>query len=185
MKKAFPRWAVYLFFAVFLALGLLTAADYGPTWDESTEMDILRMNLWEYARVLNLDQGTFEALAAREDPLAIETLRPISQSVEQDHGAAVFYPFSAVVLDLSLSGGARSALWHMACWAVFTLGGFALYAALRQLALDSVFRMILTGYGARRAWPGEPSPAASAGGAYVSAREVRAARTCGAGAAAG
>ena len=46
MKKAFPRWAVCLFFAVFLALGLLTAADYGPTWDESTEMDILRMNLW-------------------------------------------------------------------------------------------------------------------------------------------
>lgn len=136
MKKAFPWWAVCLFFAVFLALGLLTATDYGPTWDESTEMDILRMNLWEYARVLNLDQSAFEALAAREDPLAIETLRPISQSVEQDHGAAVFYPFSAVVLDLSLSGGTRSALWHMACWAVFSLGGFALYAALRQLGLS-------------------------------------------------
>ena len=46
MNKALPRWAVCVFFAVFLALGLLTAADYGPSWDEQTEMDILRMNLW-------------------------------------------------------------------------------------------------------------------------------------------
>ena len=34
MNKALPRWAVCAFFAVFLALGLLTAADYGPSWDE-------------------------------------------------------------------------------------------------------------------------------------------------------
>ena len=130
MNKALPRWAVCAFFAVFLALGLLTAADYGPSWDEQTEMDILRMNLWEYARVLGLDESRFETLAARQGPLSIETLRPISQSIEQDHGTAAFYPFGWVVLDLSLTGAQQSALWHMACWAVFTLGGFALYAAL-------------------------------------------------------
>ena len=90
MNKALPRWAVCVFFAVFLALGLLTAADYGPSWDEQTEMDILRMNLWEYARVLGLDESRFEALAATQGPLAIETLRPISQSIEQDHGTAAF-----------------------------------------------------------------------------------------------
>ena len=99
-------------------------------------MDILRMNLWEYARVLGLDESRFETLAARQGPLAIETLRPISQSIEQDHGTAAFYPFGWVVLDLSLTGAQQSALWHMACWAVFTLGGFALYAALRQMGLS-------------------------------------------------
>lgn len=136
MNKVLPRWAVCAFFAVFLALGLLTAADYGPSWDEQTEMDILRMNLWEYARVLGLDESRFETLAARQGPLSIETLRPISQSIEQDHGTAAFYPFGWVVLDLSLTGAQQSALWHMACWAVFTLGGFALYAALRQMGLS-------------------------------------------------
>ena len=136
MNKVLPRWAVCAFFAVFLALGLLTAADYGPSWDEQTEMDILRMNLWEYARVLGLDESRFETLAARQGPLSIETLRPISQSIEQDHGTAAFYPFGWVVLDLSLTGAQQSALWHMACWGVFTLGGFALYAALRQMGLS-------------------------------------------------
>lgn len=136
MNKVLPRWAVCAFFAVFLALGLLTAADYGPSWDEQTEMDILRMNLWEYARVLGLDESRFETLAARQGPLSIETLRPISQSIEQDHGTAAFYPFAWVALDLSLTGAQRSALWHMACWTVFTLGGFALYAVLRQMGLS-------------------------------------------------
>lgn len=136
MNKVLPRWAVCAFFAVFLALGLVTAGDYGPSWDEQTEMDILRMNLWEYARVLGLDESRFETLAARQGPLSIETLRPISQSIEQDHGTAAFYPFGWVVLDLSLTGAQQSALWHMACWAVFTLGGFALYAALRQMGLS-------------------------------------------------
>ena len=136
MNKALPRWAVCVFFAAFLALGLLTAGDYGPAWDEQTEIDILRMNLWEYARTLGLDESRFEALAATQGPLAIETLRPISQSIEQDHGTAVFYPFAWVALDLSLTGAQRSALWHMACWSVFTLGGFALYAVLRQMGLS-------------------------------------------------
>ena len=138
MNKALPRWAVCAFFAVFLALGLLTAADYGPSWDEQTEMDILRMNLWEYARVLGLNESRFETLAARQGPLSIETLRPISQSIEQDHGTAAFYPFGWVVLDLSLTGAQQSALWHMACWAVFTLGGFALYATLRQMGIRHI-----------------------------------------------
>ena len=108
MNKVLPRWAVCAFFAVFLALGLLTAADYGPSWDEQTEMDILRMNLWEYARVLGLDESRFETLAARQGPLSIETLRPISQSIEQDHGTAAFYPFGWVVLDLSLTGRSKA-----------------------------------------------------------------------------
>ena len=34
MSKTFPRWATAVFFAAFLLLGLFTAADYGPTWDE-------------------------------------------------------------------------------------------------------------------------------------------------------
>ena len=142
MNKALPRWTVCVFFSVFLALGLLTAGDYGPAWDEQTEMDILRMNLWEYARVLGLDESRFETLAAQQGPLAIETLRPISQSIEQDHGTAAFYPFAWVVLDLSLTGAQRSMLWHMACWTVFTLGGFALYAVLRQMGLSQGWALL-------------------------------------------
>ena len=136
MSKALPRWVVCVFFAAFLALGLVTAGDYGPTWDEPTEMDILRMNLWEYARTLGLDESRFEALAAIDDPLNSDPLCPISQSIERDHGAALFYPLAGVVMDPALSEGNRSLLWHMGCWCIFTLGALALYGALRRLGLS-------------------------------------------------
>jgi len=134
-KKAFPRWAVGLFFAAFLLLGLLTAADYGAPWDEQDEMDILRMNLWEYSRALGLDESAFKARADAGSELTISTLTPISESIEQDHGIAAFYPMAGVVMSEPLNEAQRSAIWHMWCWCVFTLGAYALYGACRQMGM--------------------------------------------------
>ena len=136
MKFAVPRWAVALFFAAFLLLGLLTASDYGPTWDEMDEMDILRMNLWEYARIFGMDESAFEKRAMAEEKLTISTLTPISESIEQDHGIAMFYPLGGAVMSENISGERLSELWHMGCWTVFTLGAFALYGVCRQLGLS-------------------------------------------------
>lgn len=136
MKKGLPRWASAAFLVVFLLLGLVTAGDYGSPWDEQDEMDILRMNLWEYARAFKMDESAFEKRAAQFDPqLTINPLSPISESVEQDHGVCMFYPLAGVVMDESLTEAQRSEIWHMWCWAVFTLGAAALYATLRQLGL--------------------------------------------------
>ncbi len=135
MLKSFPRWAVGLFFAAFLVLGLLTAADYGAPWDEQDEMDILRMNLWEYARVFGLDESAFEERAAAGSELTISTLTPISQSIEQDHGIAAFYPMAGAVMSESLTEAQRSALWHMWCWCLFTLGGFGVHSVCRELGM--------------------------------------------------
>ncbi|MBR3874540.1 MAG: hypothetical protein IKJ26_10290 [Clostridia bacterium] len=136
MTKVFPKWAVAVFFAAFLLLGFVTAGDYGPTWDEQDEMDILRMNLWEYTRAFGGDESAFEKRAAQENTLTISRLTPISEGIEQDHGIAMFYPLSGVVMDESLTEGQRSLIWHMGCWAVFTLGAYALYACCRQLGLS-------------------------------------------------
>ena len=122
--------------AAFLLLGFATASHYGPTWDEQDEMDILRMNLWEYSRAFGLDESAFEKRAANEEALTISRLTPVSESIEQDHGVALFYPLAGVVMDETITEGQRSAIWHMGCWAVFTLGAFALYGACRQLGLE-------------------------------------------------
>ncbi len=135
-KKTFPRWAVGLFFAAFLLIGLLTAADYGAPWDEQDEMDILRMNLWEYSRAFGLDESAFEERAAAGSELTISVLTPISESIEQDHGIAAFYPMAGVVMSENLTEAQRSAIWHMWCWCIFTLGAFALYGACRELGMN-------------------------------------------------
>ena len=122
-RKQRTRLAVLAFFMAFWLLGLLTAGDYGPCWDEQDEMDILRMNLWEYARALHLEESAFEKRAREGNGLTISALTPISQSIEQDHGIAAFYPLAGVVMSESLSENARSLWWHMGCWTLFTLGG--------------------------------------------------------------
>lgn len=137
-----PRWAVGLFFVLFLLIGLFTAADYGPTWDEQDEMDILRMNLWEYSRRLGLDESAFEKRAANESGLTISALTPISESIEQDHGIAAFYPMAGVVMGERLTEGQRSQYWHMWCWVVFTLGALALYGVCRELGLSRAFALL-------------------------------------------
>ncbi len=136
MKWNVPKWAVALFFAAFLLLGFITAGDYGPIWDEVDEMDILRMNLWEYTRAFGGDETAFEKRASQPDRLTISRLTPISQSIELDHGVAAFYPLGGVVMSETITEAQRSTLWHMGCWAVFTLGAFALYAACRQMGLS-------------------------------------------------
>ena len=141
VRKNLPRWAVGAFFALFLLLGLLTAGDYGPCWDETDEMDILRMNLWEYARVLRLDETPFEALSTEEHPLTISRLTPISESIEQDHGIALFYPMAGVVMNPNLSEENRSLYWHMACWCVMTLGAAALYGFLREIGFSRLWAL--------------------------------------------
>lgn len=140
--KAFPRWLVAVFFAAFLLLGLFTAADYGPTWDEQDEMDILRMNLWEYSRALGMDESAFEKKAAQGAELTISMLTPISEAIEKDHGICAFYPLAGVVMDENLSEGQKSQIWHMGCWAVFTLGAFALYGVCRQLGLSRAMALL-------------------------------------------
>ena len=141
-RKERTRLAVLAFFMAFCLLGLLTAGDYGPCWDEQDEMDILRMNLWEYARALHLEESAFEKRAREGNGLTISALTPISQSIEQDHGIAAFYPLAGVVMSESLSENARSLWWHMGCWTLFTLGGFALYAAGREMGLSRLFALL-------------------------------------------
>ncbi len=140
--KNCPRWAGALLLAVFLLLGLCTAGDYGPSWDEQDEMDILRMNLWEYSRALGWDETAFQRRAAEASELTISVLTPISESIEQDHGIAAFYPMAGVVMSESISEGQRSLLWHMWCWTVFTLGAAALYGACRELGLERGYALL-------------------------------------------
>lgn len=130
---------VCLFMACLLLVGLLTGADYGQPWDEPDEMNILRMNLWEYANALGLDDTAFTQMATSKDaatpPSLLEELSPISQSIERDHGESAYYPLAGVVMS-ELSPAEQSAIWHAYTWFLFWLGAVALYFVCRHLKLS-------------------------------------------------
>ena len=129
---------VCLFLAAVLALGFLTAGDYGQPWDEPDEMNILRMNLWQYATALGADTSAFEA-AARQSAVSqnlLGPLTPIGESAERDHGQSAYYPLAGVVMNQSLSPARQMHIWHLYTWVLFWLGAVALYFVCRRLGLS-------------------------------------------------
>lgn len=133
------RLWICLFFIIVLLLGFFTAGNYGQPWDEPDEINILRMNLWQYAIALRADTAAFKAWAARESTSPIrllETPVPISQSQERDHGQSAYYPLASVVMDDTLSPAQRMEIWHLYTWVLFWLGALALYFVCRRLGLS-------------------------------------------------
>jgi len=124
-------WLTALFFALLLAVGLLTSVDYGQPWDEPWEMDILRMNGNQYAAALGIATRaeTQSTLEAPESGL-------IADSEEKDHGVCAYYPMLWLVNQTSLSESTRMILWHAYTWLWFTAGAAALWFICRRLGLS-------------------------------------------------
>ncbi len=119
---------VALFFLAFLLIGIATTGDFGMPWDEGSEMNTLRMNAIEYARHLGLQDAL--------DPAIVASLPPLAESVDRDYGEASLYPLIPVLLNGAMPRYVQSRIMHLYCWAIFTLGAFALYASCRRLGLS-------------------------------------------------
>ncbi len=124
-----------LFFLLLLALGVWTGLDYGLSWDEPWEQDILRMNINEYAAQLGLEGR----LALLSDIAQPEDGR-ISQSIEKDHGESAYYPAALLVMNNGLSAAARMRLWHGYTWLWMMAGVAALYQLAGRVGLSPVGR---------------------------------------------
>lgn len=130
------RWAVVLFFALYLVLGMAIFADYGGSWDEPLNRD--------------LGQTTLDYLLARAGghPVPWATL---SQGLVAEQGPFFETILSALEAGLGLQD-ARSILLmrHLATFLVYWLGTLAFYSLLRirfgdrRLALAGVALLVLT-----------------------------------------
>lgn len=126
------RTAVALFFLAVLALGMITADDYGNAWDDLSEMMILRMALREYDALLPGETALGAALAERG-------VVRLSESVERDHGICLYYPLFWAVGGSELSTRQLTRVWRCHTWLLFTMGLFALYALAHRLGLSRPF----------------------------------------------
>jgi hypothetical protein len=91
---------VAVFFILLFIGGVITAGDYGVSWDEKTETQILVSNV-QYAAETLLPKSVVEA---RLDPVlqtfykekVLDRQKLIPDNVERDHGQALYYPAAAV-----------------------------------------------------------------------------------------
>lgn len=87
------RAVVVLMFAVIFCIGMLCADDYGMSWDEPTERNILQSNIDCAFRTLF--PATYEDDRAQH-PDFYNAIPALEDYVERDHGQAAYYPMGIV-----------------------------------------------------------------------------------------
>ena len=120
---------VALFFLFLTLLGLCLGSGYGVPWDEKMEREILKQNIYEYAIIfLGEDNPTVR-------DLSINVIR-ISESIDRDHGSALFYPM--VFIFLIRNPHLVMQIWHIYIWLLFMLGVIAVYMIMREIGLPRI-----------------------------------------------
>ena len=120
------RRGVVLFFVVLTLVGLVAGASYSLSTDEDAEYDILKANIAEYACCVFGEESALYRM--------VDNVKPISESVEIDHGISAYY--AAAPLFLLCNRCSRYALmlaWHTWTFLLFMMGVAALYFIAREL----------------------------------------------------
>ncbi len=129
MKSGCIDWnkIILLIMAVALLVGVGVSGQYGTYYDQYIEEGICMMNISEYAnRLLGTDWPT------------------ISESVEKDHGVALYYPLGALCMIIG-QNEITSLLWHCYTFLLFFGGCLALFGIVYELFADK--RLALVAFG--------------------------------------
>lgn len=113
---------------ILLILGACVVRDYGIWYDENTEIDIARMDLKEYVRVIcGTESEIYQFMDGK--------IGNLMDSVEIDHGEAMIYPAAAVVSVLRELEHAEWGMWfyHYYLWVWFVAGLLCLYLVGKYL----------------------------------------------------
>ena len=105
-----------IFLMVIFLVGIITTFSYGVYWDQMLEQDILFSNIKEYACRFGLsDIEWVRTLSEREVPR-------ISESIEKDHGMAMYYPATVVWWINEISPYAANIFWHIYTFILVFMG---------------------------------------------------------------
>ena len=121
---------------VMFFVGAFTVPQYGYYYDEGGERQIVSSNFKEYALRLLSDGSRMKEKFLQIDSNFTDIdggpIKPISQSIERDHGVAIMYPTLPFLL-AGISPTAQSELWYGYVFLIFFTSVLALYFIGRRL----------------------------------------------------
>ncbi len=146
---------VAVFFLLVFVAGILTAGQFGISWDEHTETEILISNMRYVAQTLLpkavVDQQLTPVLNLFYYERVLNASDVITQSVERDHGQAVYYPSAVLFFAIYHMKKAdpelnvEHALYlgrHIYNFIVCFLGWLCLYMLLKRLTGKRIYGII-------------------------------------------
>ena len=123
-----------LFLLLIFIIGFITSFGYGSYLDEKSEKEILYSNILEYANRISPDMALTKDLKANG-------IIPISESIEKDHGTALYYPVSFIYFIEKNNTSLGSAIWHAYTFFLVFLGMLCLYFLVKEMYKDTPVAM--------------------------------------------
>ncbi|MCI9141741.1 MAG: hypothetical protein HFH87_03845 [Lachnospiraceae bacterium] len=115
-----------IFLACIFVIGLLAVFPYGAHLDQTSEQEILYSNIKVYARLLGGNNTLYQNLDAAD-------ITDITESIEKDHGMAVFYPMAWIFVLNKISSYAGNIIWHGYIYMLSFCGIVALFYLLSDI----------------------------------------------------
>ncbi len=125
-KKRFVLLCISFIFVAYIVMSI----GYGDYLDRSGERDILYSNVKEYAERL---LGEDCEVAVKLDERGIIN---ISESIEKDHGIAVYYPVWFLIYLEEYSMHSANVVWYTYTALIFCIGTISLYMLCRELGFS-------------------------------------------------
>lgn len=127
MEENMKQYQDKLFLICLFLLGLLAVLPYGAHLDQKSEQEILYSNIKMY---LHCFGGTESSLYSRLDACGIID---IADSIEKDHGMAVYYPIFWILYINQSSPFIGNIVWHVYIYLLTFCGVAAMYGLLRKM----------------------------------------------------
>lgn len=146
MTEQKKRYTILGIFVTMFLFGAFFLRETGVYFDEHSEEQILYMNILQYGETLRISKiaNWFEGK---------DEYQPICESIEKDHGSALYYLCGLLLMKLDQHSDAtelKSEIWHAYTYALFFLGVIYMYRLLwelfrnRKTALLGTFMLFLT-----------------------------------------
>lgn len=119
--------ASIIFLTCIFLCGFLAVFSYGAHLDQDSEQEILYSNIKMYLRYWEGGENTF----CRD--LESQGINDIADSIEKDHGMAVYYPVCWIFYLNQISPYAGNIIWHIYIYLLTFCGVLALFYLIQEL----------------------------------------------------
>ena len=126
-KGKFFKLSLILLFVCMFVYGISNVKEYGRSWDEEFDLEILQSNWVEYGIRLFPENSKIGKLALESG------ITPISVYVERDHGCAPYYAFGFIYMFLKDDSASMVYAWHSYTFCLYFLGVIAVWFLLKEI----------------------------------------------------
>ena len=136
-SKKYSKILVILIFLFLYLFGIVHLKNVGVNYDEIDEKTILKMNDYSLQKIIDSDSDVVQYYESQE-------IIPIYESVERDHGIALYYPFIPFLNLDKISNHTLSFAWHFYTFTLYFIGIIFFYFLIKELWKSRKLALLLT-----------------------------------------